>query len=172
MKSFKLLQLPCTRALKDYIHSNCEEAGKMQQCLKACHEQYEKMVEMQKDLNCKTVAFCEGVLIFDEGKVGLGLQWSIRNNEFTGHAMNSTELSTLHDVFEYLDQYAVKTSKTTYILQSLWRDLSSDYDILGPYYTSSGGLKSKFFVCMILCGSSTNLISISLRWYVMEPVQT
>ena len=73
-----------------------------------------------KELNCKTVAFCEGVLIFDEVKVGLGLQWSSRNNKFIGHAMNLTKLSTLHDVFEYLDQHAVKTSKTIYVLQSLW----------------------------------------------------
>ena len=71
LKSFKLLQLPSTRTLKDYIHSNCEEAGKVQQCLKACREQYDRMVEMQKELNCKTVAFCEGVLIFDEVKLVL-----------------------------------------------------------------------------------------------------
>ena len=74
-KSFKLLQLSCTRTLKDYIHSNREEAGKIQQCLKASCEQYDRIVEMQKELNCKT-AFCEGVLIFDEVKVSLGLQWS------------------------------------------------------------------------------------------------
>ena len=87
------------------------------------------MVETQREVHSKTIAFNEGVLIFDEVKVGLGLQWSSRNNEFIGHAMNSTDLSTLHDVYEYLDKQADKTSKTSYILQTLWRDLSSDYDI-------------------------------------------
>ncbi len=31
----------------------------------------------------------------------------------------------------------------------LWRDLTSDYDIIGPYYTSSGGLKNKFLVACL-----------------------
>ena len=26
-------------------------------------------------------------------------------------------------------------SKTTYVLQTLWRDLTSEYDIIGSYYT-------------------------------------
>ena len=42
-----------------------------------------------------------------------------------------------------------KTSKTSYVLQTLWRDLSSDYDIIGPYYTSEGGLKSKFLLACL-----------------------
>ena len=107
------------------------------------------MVEVQKELKWKTQAFCEGVLIFDKVKVGLGLQWSSRNDEFIGHAMSSAEMSILHDVYEYLDQCTENTSKTSYILQSLWRDLSSDYDIIGPYYTSSGGLKNKFLIACL-----------------------
>ena len=58
-------------------------------------------------------------------------------------------MSTLHDVYEYLDQCTVNTSKTSYVLQSLWRDLSSDYDIIGPYYTSSDGLKNKFLIACL-----------------------
>jgi len=85
----------------------------------------------KKSNKCKTQAISEGVLIFDEVKVGLGLQRSSRNDEFIDHAMNSSEMSTLHDVYEVLDQHTEKISKTSYVLQSLWRDLSSDYDIIG-----------------------------------------
>jgi len=59
------------------------------------------MVELQQELKCKTQAISEGVLIFDEVKVGLGLQWSSRNDEFIGHAMNSSKMSTLHDVYKF-----------------------------------------------------------------------
>ena len=147
LKSFQLLQLPCVRTLKDYIHSNQEEAGSIQQRLKICHDEYDRMVNAQKQLNSKTIAFCEGVLILDEVKVGLNVQWNSRNEEFIGHAMTAHEMLTLHDVYEALEVH--KTSKTSYVLQTLWRDLSSDYDIIGPYYTSEGGLKSKFLLACL-----------------------
>ena len=105
------------------------------------------MVDTQKQLGCKTIGIGEGVLIFDEVKVGLGVQWNSRTDEFVGHAMTPQEMSTLQDVYEVLKPD--KTSKTSYILQTLWRDLSSDYDIIGPYYTSSGGLKSKFLLACL-----------------------
>ena len=34
--------------------------------------------------------------------------------------------------------------KTDYVLQTLWRDLSSNTDIVGPFYTSNGPLQAKF----------------------------
>ena len=147
LKSFQLLQLPCVRTLKDYIGSNREDAGNIQERLKVCREQYDGMVDTQKKLHSKTVGFSEGVLIFDEVKVGLNVQWNSRNDEFIGHAMTPHELLTLHDVYEALE--VEKTSKTSYVLQTLWRDLSSDYDIIGPYYTSEGGLKSKFLLACL-----------------------
>ncbi len=36
------------------------------------------------------------------------------------------------------------TQKTTYVLQFLWRDLSPDFDLIGPYFTSCAGLDSRF----------------------------
>ena len=144
LRGFQLLQLPGTKTLKDFIHSNHEQLESIQGGLKSYREEFDRMVGTHREVHSKTIAFNEGVLIFDEVKVSLGLQWSSRNNKFIGHAMNSTDLSTLHDVYEYLDKQADKTSKTSYILQTLWRDLSSDYDIIGPYYTSDGGSKNKF----------------------------
>ena len=136
------------RTLKDYIRSNQEEAGSIQQRLKICRKEYDRMVDAQKQLGSKTVAFGEGVLIFDEVKVGLSVQWNSRTDEFIGHAMTPHEMLTLHDVYEDLNKVD-KTAKTSYVLQTLWRDLSSDYDIIGPYYTSSGGMKSKFLLACL-----------------------
>ena len=79
--------------------------------------------------------------------MGLNVQWNSRNDEFIGHAMTPHEMLILHDVYEALE--VDKTSKTSYVLQTLWRDMSSDFDIIGPYYTSEGGLKSKFLVACL-----------------------
>ena len=51
--------------------------------------------------------------------------------------MTHDDLVTLSDVYEELCTDFSK--KTTYILQFLWRDLSSNFDLIGPYYTSSDG---------------------------------
>ena len=148
LKSFQIIQLPGVRTLKDYINSNREGPGKIQEWLKLRHEEYNQMVAMQQQLENKQVPLSKGVLIFDEVKVGLNVQWNSRTDEFIGHSMTSKETSTLHDIYEHFDQED-KTAKTSYILQTLWRDLTSDYDIIGPYYTSSDGLKSMFLVACI-----------------------
>ena len=148
LKSFQIIQLPGVRTLKDYINSNREDPGKIQERLKLCREEYDRMVAMQQQLGNKQVPISKGVLIFDEVKVGLNVQWNSRTDEFIGHSMTSEEMSTLHDVYESFDREE-KTCKTSYVLQTLWRDLTSDYDIIGPYYTSSGGLKNMFLVACI-----------------------
>ena len=59
------------------------------------------------------------------------------NSTIKGYAMSPDELPWLHDVFmsvgEDFDQ-----QKTSYILQFLWRDLTSKFDVIGPYFTCAG----------------------------------
>lgn len=57
--------------------------------------------------------------------------------------MNSDDLPFLHDVYSLLDEDE-KIKGTHYMLQFVWRDLSSKYDIIGPYYSSAQGFDSKF----------------------------
>ena len=91
----------------------------------------------------------EGVLIFDEVKVAMKVSWNSRNEELIGVAMTSSEMQTLQDVYESTDIDG-KTQKTAYLLQTLWRDLTSEFDLISPYYTSASGLKSKFLLpCVI-----------------------
>lgn len=56
--------------------------------------------------------------------------------------MTHSDLATLGDVYEELNNDM--SIKTTYVLQFLWRSMSSDFDLIGPYYTSSDGLDSLF----------------------------
>ena len=65
-----------------------------------------------------------------------------------GLAMTHEDMSCLH-VYQALDPDAL-TKSTTYILQFLWRHLTSSFDVIGPYYSSSGSFESKFIVGVVL----------------------
>ena len=55
--------------------------------------------------------------------------------------MTHEQLATLADVYEELNEG--QAEKTTYTLQYMWRDISSKYDVIGPYFTSSSGLDAR-----------------------------
>lgn len=51
-------------------------------------------------------------------------------------------MASLCDVYQTLDPER-KTKKTKSILQTIWRDLSSKFDVLGPYFPSENGFDTK-----------------------------
>ena len=88
------------------------------------------------------------VLIFDEVKVVCRLMWNSRSHQLVGLAMSHQELASLADIYQLLDpEYPSK--QTTYILQFLWRDLTSPFDVVGPYFTSSGSLENSFILSCV-----------------------
>jgi hypothetical protein len=96
-----------------------------------------------------------------------------------GFAMSSDDFASLHDVYEGLETDE-KCQKTTYVMQFLWRDLSSDFDVIGPYFTCPSTVETCFLhsivvrtmlaftqfgfsVRALLCdGTSTNLALLKL----------
>ena len=60
--------------------------------------------------------------------------------------MTEEAQASLHDVFQLFDKDH-HTKQTSYILQFLWRDLTSSFDIVGPHYTSNDS-KSRLFLCI------------------------
>ena len=91
----------------------------------------------------------DGVLIFDEVKVISRLMWNSRSQKIIGLAMSPDDMSSLHDACQLVDQTSA-SKQTSYILQFLWRDLTSSCDVVGPYFSSSSQLESKFIVSCIL----------------------
>ena len=65
-----------------------------------------------------------------------------------GHAMTADDMVSLRDVYEELK--APKAVKASYIMQFLWRDLTSDFDVIGPYYSSGKGLECKFIMSCLM----------------------
>lgn len=59
------------------------------------------------------------------------------NSAIKGYAMSPDELPWLHDVFMSIGEDCDQ-QKTSYILQFLWRDLTSKFDVIGPYLTCVG----------------------------------
>ena len=55
----------------------------------------------------------------------------------------------MQDVYETISGDS-KTQRTSYVLQTLWRDVTSEYDIIGPYYTSASTLKCKFLLPCVM----------------------
>ena len=65
-----------------------------------------------------------------------------------GLGMTSKNLSSLNDIYSVLQSSECK-KQTSYILQFLWRDLTSEFDIVGPYFTSSPTVESKFVLACV-----------------------
>ena len=73
------------------------------------------------------------LLIFDKVHIIAGLMWNSRKQQF---AMTPAKMSYLLDVYQTLEEDRA-TKGTDHILQFLWRDMTSDFDIVGQYYTSN-----------------------------------
>jgi len=63
--------------------------------------------------------------------------------------MNADDQASLHDAYELFHKESA-VEQTGYIMPFLWRDLTSSYDIVGPYYTSSETFMQKLFIHVCL----------------------
>ena len=73
LSSFHLLQLPCARTLKMYIHSNVEGAGEAEVQLVDEWRKYDARVASHNTSRKHNPPLCKGVLVFDEVKVAARL---------------------------------------------------------------------------------------------------
>ena len=128
------MQLPSRAMLQAYTGAFMHEAGAASESISKQVDKYkifQQSCETEKKLKPKSI----GVLIFDEVKVVSSLVWNSRSHQIVGLAMTEEIQASLHDVFQSFDKNHC-TKQTSYILQFLWRDLTSLFDIVGPYYTS------------------------------------
>ncbi len=74
-----------------------------------------------------------GVLIFEEVKVIAKVAMNMKSEQFMGLAMTEEEMTNIHDIYKLLSSDSAVPAE--YMLQYLWRDLTSSYDIIGPYFS-------------------------------------
>jgi len=63
--------------------------------------------------------------------------------------MTPKDLVSLNDIYTQL-QSSDTGKQTSYILQFLWRDLTSEFDIVSPYFTSANLVDGKFVLACVL----------------------
>ncbi len=63
--------------------------------------------------------------------------------------MSSEEFISLHDVYQGLSNDE-RCRKTTYMLQLIWRDLSSDFDVVGPYFNCPYTMETQFLLSIVV----------------------
>ena len=74
--------------------------------------------------------------------------WNSRSQKLIGLSMSHVKQSSLSDVYQVLDSNLAQ--QTLYILQFFWRDLTSDFDIIGLYFTYSKTMDTKFVLSCVL----------------------
>ena len=63
--------------------------------------------------------------------------------------MTHKDQASLNDIYRLLREQEA-AEQTSYILQFLWRDLTSEFDTIGPYFTALSSLESKFVISCVL----------------------
>lgn len=58
--------------------------------------------------------------------------WNLKGAGITGYSASENELKVLHDVYSTAVQPG--SQKASHIVQFLWRDLTSGFDLIGPYF--------------------------------------
>lgn len=147
LKSFDILTLPSVSTLKTFMRANVEDPGPVYERLAEEHKHYNEIKELKRKVGQVTPSN-EGALIFDEVKVTSNIYWNAKSNKFIGHALSPEDMSSVHDGYQQLNE-SDKSEKASYFLQFLWRDISSDVDVIGPYYTSKKGLDNKFIMACL-----------------------
>ena len=163
LKSFEILQLPSRSLLQSYTGSFLHEPGAGDKCIADQVAQY-VLFKTECEKQGRHLPQSDGVLVFDEVKVACQLMWNSRSQTLTGLAMTDKDMSSLADVYQFL-QAPQSAAQTSYILQFLWRDLTSPYDIVGPYFTCATSVDSKFTINCLL--ETIKIVSVS--WIEDQP---
>ncbi len=189
LKSFNILQLPSKSTLQAYTGAFLHSSGANSACIADQVAQFILFCEQNKKEGKKD-SQKDGVLIFDEVKVVSRLMWNSRSQSLIGLAMDHHDMCSLADVYQFLE--SDQASQTSYILQFLWRDLTSRFDIVGPYFPYSKSMESKFLLpcvfetlklfhlhglktSLLVCdGASTNLSTLKATHghYGVYPINT
>lgn len=148
LKEFNILSLPAMSTLQSYSGAFIHAPGVSSACI---DDQMPRYVVFKEECRMagKQEPKGDSALIFDEVKVACQLMWNSHNNQLMGLAMTSTDLASLNDIYTLL-QNSESNKQTSYVLQFLWRDLTSSFDIVGPYFTCASSVDGKFVLACVL----------------------
>ena len=141
------------KTVRASMNQSCKSCGIIQEDFLTNSKKYDEYIEEKKKSGFVSPNG-QGVLIWDETKVIIKINddhnflWC-RNSSIMGYAVSSEELASLHDIYEELDS-TESSQKTTYELQFLWRDLTSSFDAVGPFFSLSGSIDCQDLYSMVV----------------------
>lgn len=99
-------------------------------------------------------------------KIQRKVAWNLKGAGITGYSASAEELKVLQDVV-YSTAVQTGSQKASYIVQFLWRDLTSGFDLIGPYFLvessmSSNVLQELIMLCLEALSSYGFKVSILL----------
>lgn len=99
--------------------------------------------------------------------------WNTKTNWIVGLAIDIENLPLLHEIFRVLDGDH-RTHQASYFLQFMWRDITSNFDAIGPYLTQRTilTLKPQYLAFLRPCSFLKSMVSKFSPWFVMEPAVT
>lgn len=177
LRNLSILQLPCTKVLKNVLKDGAEKPGIDHNYFysqRAKYQEYHK----QRESTGHPQPLEIGVMLWDEVKIQMKVAWNLKGGSISGFTMAPDELPVSDDVFTSAIQSGCQ--KASYIVQFLWRDLTSGYDLVGPYFPVSSSVDSNilqeffllslkvfsnygFKISIVLCdGASSNLTLLKL----------
>lgn len=179
LKSISILQLPSQKSLQAFVGANSDPTGvnektAEQRCLYNAMKQQKlknKMKEPQHEVlifdevkvqskvrlplaciltQCRLDHFTSGYISV------LFLSLSSPNDRWCGILKATTSFvlplvqmsCVVCNVYELLDA-DFHTHQTTYVLQFMWRDITSDFEVIGPYFTCEKSLEMKFLAACL-----------------------
>ena len=145
LRDFKIMQFPSRATLQAYTGAFLHEVGACSESIASQVTKYHAFKESCRPEN-QEIPKADGALIFDEVKVISSLMWNSRSHRIIGLAMSAEDQSMF---FSCLIKNH-RTKQTNFILQFLWRDLTSSFDIVGPFFTSPGTVESKFVCAFVM----------------------
>ena len=141
-----ILKLPSIRSLQHYTSAYLDKPGRCESSIKFQKEVYDGVKKAAHHKSFPPIG--EGVMIFDEVKGISKILGNSRSHEVYGLAMADEGMVSLCDVFAELK--GKKTKRAEYVLQFMWHDMSSSFDVHGPYFTTHSCLDAKFILAWVL----------------------
>ena len=141
-KSWEIFNLPSRSTLKQYSTTLHHNEGTYYDYIEHQRQLYDDFTKQHEKEGFKK-PLGEGVLILDEVKVISKVGWNCKDGKLLGLAMETSQIPFLGDISkDILDEDSRRPAE--YMLQFLWRDLTSSYDIIGPHYSSTTSMDAAF----------------------------
>jgi hypothetical protein len=139
-KNWNIFNLPSRSAMQKYSTTLLHESGAYFDYIEDQRKKYDMYVKECEEKGWKKL-LSEGALILDEVKVIGKVAWNSKNGKLCGLAMDDKQMPFLADLSDSLQE---QSKPAEYFLQFLWRDLTSDFDIIGPHYSSASTMDAQF----------------------------